>query len=413
MCGSFKDAGNSPRSFLWGSATSSYQVEGGIENNDWALAAMETQSRGNHSALSSTFFRAASPCVSSRVPFAGRSADHYHLYEKDFDLAASLSHNAHRFSLEWARIEPEEGKFNEEAIEHYRKVIQSLKKRNIIPFITLWHFTLPIWFAKMGGFKHKRSPEIFSRYCSFVIERLGNQSVFWITINEPIVWATDGYIWGKWPPFKKNIFSYKRVVKNLVKAHIVSYECIKKINPALQIGIAKNNIDFESNRNPLNKILSSALKRFKNFYFLNSIKDHQDFIGLNYYIHKKFGGKSKSSTSLPLSDMGWEIYPPGIYHCLLDLRKYKKPVYITENGIADALDTKRADFIKDSLEWVKRAMEEGVDIKGYFYWSLLDNFEWSYGFEKRFGLIEVNYDTMERKIRPSAYVYKKIIESNS
>ena len=149
--------------------------------------------------------------------------------------------------------------------------------------------------------------------------------------------------------------------------------------------------------------------KFWNFYFLNKIKNHLDFIGLNYYFHRKlFGNENKD-----VSDTGWEIYPRGIYHCLKDLKKYNLPIYITENGLADAKDTKREKFIKEHLLWAHKAIEEGVDLRGYFYWSLLDNFEWAHGFEPRFGLVEVDYKTMERKIRPSAWEYKKVCETNS
>lgn len=365
-----------PEGFLWGSATSSYQVEGGIENNDWAASARE-----------------------GKVPPADRATNHYNLYEQDFDLAKSLGHNAHRFSIEWARVEPEEGKFNEEAIEHYRKVLEALRARGIEPFVTLYHWTLPIWFVEKGSWLNKKVPQVFSKYCEYVVSRLGDLAKFWITINEPEVFISQGYLKGIWPPFKKNIFQYFKVAKNLISSHKASYNVIKKINPELQIGIAKNNIYFEN---------LPVLRYFWNFYFLNKIKNHQDFIGLNYYFHRRFGGNENKE----VTDMGWEIYPEGIYHVLKELKKYQKPIYITENGLADSKDEKRAKFIKDHLRWAHRAIQEGVDLRGYLHWSLLDNFEWAHGFGPRFGLIEVDYQTMERHIRPSAWEYAKICRSN-
>ncbi|TSC74845.1 MAG: beta-glucosidase [Parcubacteria group bacterium Gr01-1014_44] len=358
-----------PDGFLWGSATSSYQVEGGIENNDWAASARE-----------------------GKVPPAGRATDHYHLYEKDFDLAKSLGHNAHRFSIEWARIEPEEGRFSEEAIEHYRKVLEALRARGMEPFVTLHHWTLPLWFAEKGGWLGKDAPKIFARYCEYVVSRLGDMAKFWITINEPEVFIAHGYLKGNWPPFKKSIFKYFKATKILLSSHLASYNIIKKINSELRVGIAKNN----------------SYHWFWNFYFLNKIKNHQDFIGLNYYFHRRFF-KNKNKE---ISDMGWEIYPEGICHVLKELKKYKKPVYITENGLADAKDQKREKFIKEHLQWAHRALQEGVDLRGYMYWSLLDNFEWAHGFEPRFGLVEVNYETLERRIRPSAWEYAKICKAN-
>jgi len=393
-----------PEGFFWGSATSAYQVEGGIENNDWASHCRDCQAFG---------------CKSHKTPLpcAGRACDHYNLYEKDFGIAKSLSQNAHRFSIEWARIEPEEGKFDETEIEHYRKVLKALQERGIEPFITLWHFTLPVWFAHMGGFENPKSPDFFSRYCEYVVKNLGQGSgapKFWITMNEPSVYADMGFLNGLWPPFKKwyypwYLFSGFGTLKNLAMSHNVAYRKIKAANSALQIGIATNNISFESNNNPFNRLLAKFLIWFSNHRFLRKIEDRQDFIGLNYYFYKKFGDKKQYEKS----DLGWDIYPKGIYNVLMELKQYHKPVYVTENGIADAKDTKRAKFIREHLYWVKRAIDDKMDIRGYFYWSLLDNYEWADGFKPRFGLVEVDYETMERRIRPSAYEYKRICEANS
>ena len=243
---------------------------------------------------------------------------------------------------------------------------------------------------------------------------------YWITMNEPMVYANNSYLKGTWPPFNKNFFRFLKVIKTLISSHLASHIMILRhygmsqnqailcndksshniAIPKVKIGIAKNNIYFEN---------FPLINHFWNFYFLNKIKNHLDFIGLNYYFHRKlFGNENKD-----VSDTGWEIYPRGIYHCLKDLKKYNLPIYITENGLADAKDTKREKFIKEHLLWAHKAIEEGVDLRGYFYWSLLDNFEWAHGFEPRFGLVEVDYKTMERKIRPSAWEYKKVCETNS
>ncbi|MBI2670158.1 MAG: glycoside hydrolase family 1 protein [Candidatus Yanofskybacteria bacterium] len=375
-----------PDKFFWGSATSSYQVEGGIEYNDWAQAARE-----------------------GKMPAAGKAADHYNRYEEDFDIAKSLNQNAHRFSIEWARIEPEEGRFDEDAIEHYRKVLQALRGKGLEPFVTLWHFTLPIWFAKMGGFENKKAPFYFARYCEYVVSRLGERAQFLITINEPMIYAGQSYMKGIWPPFRKNIFKFIKVVNNLIMSHNIVYGKIKLSDPNILIGIAKNNMDFDSSRfNFAGRLIQIFLRLFWNHYFLKKISRQQDFIGLNFYFHKHFGYKIYEKKS----DMGWAIYPPAIHHVLMELKKYRKPIYIAENGIADAVDSKRAKFIKDHLYWVHRAIHDGIDVRGYFYWSLLDNFEWDKGFEPRFGLVEMNYETMERGIRSSAYEYKKICETN-
>ncbi len=383
-----------PEGFFWGSATSAYQVEGGIENNDWAEAARQ-----------------------GKVPPAGRACDHYNLYEKDFDIAKSLGQNTHRFSIEWARIEPEEGKFDEIEIKHYRKVLKALRERGIEPFVTLWHFTLPVWFARMGGFENKKAPFYFSRYCEYVVKNLEQGSdapKFWITINEPSVYTYMIFLRGLWPPFHKQFIPlrflyFPKVMNNLVASHNMAYKKIKAGNPSSQIGIASNLTNFESSKNPFSRLWAKFMSWSLNHKFLLKIKKCQDFIGLNYYFHKRYGGEDIYDKC----DRGFSIYPRGIYNVLSELKRYHKPVYVTENGIADAKDAKRAKFIKDHLYWVKRAIDDKVDVRGYFYWSLLDNFEWECGFGQRYGLVEINYETMERKIRSSAYEYKRICENNS
>lgn len=399
-----------PKGFLWGSATASYQVEGGIgpvveiPNATTESSQNPKDNRNFHYGVENNWSNAAQ---NGKVPAAGFACDSYNRYEEDFDIAKSLNQNAHRFSIEWARIEPEEGKFDEKEVGHYRKVLDALRERGLEAFVTLWHFTLPIWFAKKGGFENPKSPEIFARYCEYIVGKLGDKAKFWVTINEPMVYASNGYRKGAWPPFKKNIFNFMKVINNLVMSHNLAYEKIKNIDSLAQIGVAKNNIDFQANWNPLYCLLSSFLNWFWNYRFLNRIE--QDFIGLNYYFHKKFGDKAIYEKS----DMGWDIYPRGIYNLLIKLKRYGKPIYITENGLADAADSRHEKFVKEHLQWINKAIQDGADVNGYFYWSLLDNFEWAHGFGPRFGLVEMNYETMERKIRPSAYEYAKICKENS
>ena len=399
-----------PENFYWGAATASYQVEGGIENTDWAKAARD-----------------------GRVPVCGLACDHYNRYEADFDLAEDLGHNAHRFSVEWARIEPEDGKFDESAIEHYRAVLQALRARNIEPFITLWHFTLPLWFSEKGGFERTDSPEIFARYCAYVVEKLGDLCNNFSTINEPNVYGSNGWLRGSWPPFKrfaltdmvsitnsgrtfeskanrgiKPLFTWSRVMKNLARANNAAYTSIKKIKPSSNINFVHHVIVFDSNWNPFNKLKAYVANAMWTHKFMKRTKGHYDSIGLNYYFYTQFGDKRKWRKT----DMDWNFAPEHIYDALMMLKRYDKPIYISEAGLADATDANRAEYITGQVEGALRAMHDGVDIRSHIYWSLLDNYEWALGFEKRFGLIEVDYTTLERKIRPSAYVYKQIIEAN-
>jgi beta-glucosidase len=394
-----------PAGFLWGAATSSHQVEGG-NRNDWT----EWEAQSAKLKVESAKFKNWQDFILKNYPnplqeenyISGRACDHYHRFREDFDIAKSLGHNAHRFSIEWSRIEPEEGKFNEREIEHYREVISALRERGMEPFVTLWHWTLPLWVRDKGGVENKNFPKYFSSYVEKILYAFKDDVRFWITLNEPEIYTFDSYVKGVWPPQKRSLVSALRVIRNLVRSHKLAHEKIYAIAKDARVGIAKNNIYFDN-------LLAPFLNRVWNFWFLDKISSTQDFIGLNYYFRGR-GYSLKKNEDKEVSDMGWESYPEGVYPVLKDLQKYNRPIYITENGIADARDEKRAQFIKDHLRRVVKAMQEGVDVRGYFYWSLLDNFEWDKGFWPRFGLVEVDYKTLERKIRPSAWAYRRIIE---
>ena len=373
-----------PEGFLWGSATSSYQVEGGIENCDWALEAKN-----------------------GKVPFCGDACMHYSNYKDDFDIVESLGHNAHRMSVEWARIEPTEGVFDEKEIAHYREVIQNLKSRNLYVSLTIWHFTLPVWFYEKGGFEAGNGADVFTRYALKVIDSFSDIVDDFATINEPMVWTSNGYIHANWPPFKRTIKKHVDILNTLAKAHNNIYKKAKEKNKDLVIGVVKDNIYFEG-KNFLTKKIAKFLTWFWNDRFLDKVAGNVDYIGLNYYFHSPILFKSNGDRT----DMGWEIYPKGLYHMLMDLKKYNVPVTVAENGIADEGDTRRTEFIREHIRWVHKAIEDGVPVIGYSYWSLLDNYEWALGFKKRFGLVNVDYDTMERGIRNSAYAYKYICEHN-
>lgn len=400
-----------PDGFYWGAATASYQVEGGIENTDWAKAAKE-----------------------GRVPECGASSDHYHRYIQDFDIAKSLGHTAHRLSIEWARIEPQEGQFDEMAIAHYRQVLLALKDRGITPFVTIWHFTLPLWFSESGGFERKDSPELFARYSAHAVEQLGDLCNHFSTMNEPNVFGSNGWLRGSWPPFKRfsltdiisitnsgrtheskakkgvsSLFKYFKVMKNLAISHNQAYKVIKKASPKTEVSVVKHVIVFDANWNPFNKLKAAIANYFWTSIFMNRVKKHCDSIGLNYYFYTQFGDKRNWRKT----DMDWNFAPGHIYEALMRLGKYKKPLFVSESGIADADDSGRAEYIQKQVEGTWRAIQDGVDVRGHLYWSLLDNYEWALGFEKRFGLVEINYQTMDRKIRPSAYVYKEICDTNS
>ncbi len=406
-----------PKNFLWGSATSAHQVEGNNYNNwsEWEKENAKKLAKEARNKWTNWQQKKFPEMFQPENYISGRACDHYQRYKEDFDMAKNLGHNTHRFSIEWSRIEPEEGKFDEKEIEHYRKVILALRARGIEPFVTLWHWTNPIWITKKGGENNKQFPIYFSRYVKKIIQELGDVVDYWITINEPMSVIANSYIAGAWPPQKRNVLAAWRVYKILAKTHNEAYKTIHKINNNTKVGFANIITDFEANnkKSQLDRVIVKVANYLTRDKFLKLTNNHNDFLTVQYYFHKKikFLGVAKNKNKKN-SDLGWEIYPEGIYHILKDLQKYHLPIYITENGLADADDSRREEFIKKHLRWVHKAIQEGVDVRGYFYWSLLDNFEWDKGFWPRFGLVKVNFKTQERKIRLSALAYAKICQNN-
>jgi beta-glucosidase len=398
-----------PEGFLWGAATSAYQVEGNNINSDWW-----------------SWEKAA-----GLKEVSGEACRHYELYRQDFDLARSLNHNAHRLSLEWSRIEPEEGKFSSRELEHYTDVILSLKECNLEPIITLHHFSNPLWFAKLGGWQNRKASDYFLRFVEQVVNRFANRVRYWVTINEPLVYVYHAYILGFWPPQAKSLLKARRVEKNLTSAHIKAYKLIHSIyrNNKLNqpsVSIAKNMPAFVACRHNIKDRLSVYLRdRFFNFNLLDKLMRYRclDFIGVNYYSRtlievEKWSLRNlmadvckNNHHSLPKNSMGWDIYPEGLYSVLLKLKKYNLPIIILENGICTDDDKLRWDFIEKHLENINLAMEEGVNVTGYIYWSLIDNYEWDKGFGERFGLIEVDYNTYQRTIRESAKKFSLVCKT--
>lgn len=395
-----------PKGFLWGSATSAYQVEGGNVNSDWYE--WEAQQKGK--------------LVASRC---GKATNHYKLFKEDFALAHDLHQNAHRLSLEWARLEPRDGVWDYHEVEHYREVLTELRRLKIKTFVTLHHFTNPQWFSDRGGWIAPGAHRYFERYVKFVVKYLGDLIDFWITINEPMVYVSQAYLAGAWAPGIKSIPKALKVFRALLKAHTVAYECIHaRCNDRCSVGIANNVISLYAYRKHAfaDQALLQLTDWMWNHSFYTFSRSEHDFIGINYYFHYRIKNATLKPWNLFIdikkenrdtSDIGWEIYPPGIFDVLLDLNSYQLPIYITENGIATDNDDRRARFLVSYLKEIYHALGAGVRIKGYFYWSLLDNFEWEKGFDARFGLIGVDYKTYARTVRPSALAYKRICQENA
>jgi len=397
-----------PKDFYWGAATSSYQVEGNNVNADWW--SWEAQA--------------------GKEP-SGPACRHYEFYEQDFDLVKSLNHNAHRLSIEWSRIEPREGEFSEEALQHYINVVKALRSRGIEPMVTLHHFTNPLWFSNSGGWLNPRCVKRFVRYCDLVTRALAPYVHFWFTINEPSVYFSHAYLWGMWPPQEKSFFKMKAVHDHFNEAHIEAYRLIHQIYKELNIAppavsIAQHMQAIVScDRGLKNRWAVAMRKQLYNLEILDHLARHKtlDFIGVNYYsrhlvhVHSWWIGNLLMETCkdnhhpLNKNSLGWDIYPQGLAQVLLDLKKYDLPVIISENGICATDDNGRWEYIQSHLANVHLSMQQGVNVSGYLYWSLMDNFEWAHGYGPRFGLIDIDYDTQQRTIRESARKFAKVCQT--
>lgn len=414
-----------PKNFLWGSATAAHQVEGGLKNDwsEWEKNAANKLARNAFERLKyisryiSTTPNWNKVKREATLPtnyISARASDHYNRFKEDLDLAHELNHNAYRFSIEWSRIQPAPRVFDDKEIRHYRQVVVYCKKLRIEPVITLFHFTLPLWVSKKGGWENPETPKLFASFAEKIAKEFKDVN-YWTVLNEPMAYVANSYGGGLRPPEVTNIFRGYKVARLLIEGHKRAYLKLKKHNRKAKIGVAKHLIYFQiANRNPVNKLLAGICNRVFNLYFLDKISNHLDFIGVNYYFRNLINmGINKSDYKGKVSDLGWELYPEGIYHICLQLTKrYGKPLLITEHGLADSADKHRSWYITETLKYLQKAMRNGANVIGYLHWSLMDNFEWDFGFWPRFGLLEVNYKTQSRRIRPSARTLSKIIEAS-
>ncbi|HLC45077.1 MAG: hypothetical protein A2722_02655 [Candidatus Doudnabacteria bacterium RIFCSPHIGHO2_01_FULL_50_11] len=393
-----------PEGFLWGAAISAHQTEGNnINSNWWAW---------EHSERRASELRSQGRNPAEYV--SGQACDFYHRYESDFDLLTKLNMNAFRLSIEWARLEPQQGWFDRDEVEHYRRVLEALKKRGIKTFVTLHHFTLPQWFAERGGFTRKANIPLFLNYVRLAAEEFSPLVDFWVTINEPEIYGSHSYILGRFPPQRKSHWLTFVAVNTLIACHNQAYPILKKYNN-VPVGLAYHLVDLVPT-SIYSRFTRDVMHYITNRYVLRRTIRRCDYIGVNYYGHSHvgvWGRKIRHKTHHMLTDLDWAIHPDGLERVLLDLRKYHKPLYITENGLADAGDIKRERFIHDHLLYTHRAIEQGADVRGYLHWSLMDNFEWAHGFSPRFGLVAVDYPTQARTIRPSALSYAEICKTNT
>jgi len=383
---------------LWGTATSAHQIEGNNKNSDWWDWEVNKPARRKW------------PLEPS-----GIACDSYNRYEEDFDLCKQMNNNAIRISVEWARIEPVRGNFDRVEIDHYKKVLQAARDRGLKTFVTLHHFTNPLWFSRMGGWTRFRSAKYFAKYAAVCAKEFSELTDFFLTINEPEVIVSAGYLTGWFYPGKHNPIAGALVELNLHRSHNRAYSAMKKSTDK-PIGIVKNVAWFETD--PKKSIF---LDRWlgKLGMFLNTglsllfVRKNLDFLGVNYYFTNRFVKLHRKNLNDKLDDLGWWIRAEGLEQSLLYLKKYKLPIYVTENGLADAEDSRRKDFIHDHLAACWNAIQKGVDLRGYLHWSLIDNYEWHQGFWPRFGLVEIDrQNNLQRKPRPSFHYYAEICKNN-
>jgi len=411
-----------PPGFLWGCATASHQVEGNCTKNHWWAWEQE----GGHIRDGSV---------------SGLACDHYNRFEEDFALARELGHNAHRISIEWSRIEPEEGRWDSAEVDHYRRVLESMHRNGLTPLVTLHHFTNPLWFQQRGGWLLPESLDLIARYAAFMARELGDLVPIWLTINEPMVVAAESYLMGLHPPCEQDLTKAMTVARHMLLAHGRMYQAIREAtthNP--RIGPVKQMPHFE----PLDpaseedRQAAQSIDNLFNEFFLAGVdqgvvpppvgqgeevpglKGTWDIIGLNHYTRTLVSAEGQEPpgtfASPPegaeVTAMGDEVYPEGIYHQLIRLAKYQKPIYVTENGISTLDDEQRCRYLLRYLREVQRAISDGADVRGYLQWTFVDNFEWAEGFAQKFGIVAMEPGTLRRIPKPSAYMYREIAAHN-
>lgn len=395
----------------WGASTSAHQYEGKNYNQwtEWELsnASELAQTAPDKYKWLPRWDEVAPQATKPDNYVSGIAVDHYSRYEEDYDLAKSLNLNSMRISIEWSRIEPKKGEWDEVEIDHYRNQLKSLRRHGFEPFVCLWHWTMPIWFTKSGGFANRTNIKYFVRFCEKIAVELGELFTYVITLNEPNVYVGQSYQSGIWPPQHKSLLDSVRVYRNLIKAHIMTYRSLKNIRKRFKIGLAMHMIAFYAGNSSAFTRLSIKIRSYIwNWYYLNRSRDFHDYIGINYYMANQIVGLKTKNPDRQVSDMGWNMEPARIELVLLEAHKrFDKPIIVTENGVADSRDAYRQWWLEQTFRGMSRAIEKGAKIDGYLHWSLLDNFEWADGFWPRFGLIEIDRSTLARKPRTSSAWY--------
>lgn len=409
-----------PSNFMWGASTAAHQVEGGTHNQwtEWEQAhaqelADTAESRWNWLPLWSEI---QASVTKPENYISGNGVDHYHAYPEDFALLKKYGMNTFRFGIEWSRIEPQEGQWDEAEITHYRTYIAAMRQAGIEPVVSLWHWTMPVWFTDKGGMAKRSNLQYWRRYMRKLARALDwSQLTYVLTINEANTYSGTSYQTGEWPPQEKSNIKSLRVYYNLVNAHRISVQELKPNNPHLLFGAAHqcNYVVPTRPRNVTDWLMVRVQKYYWNWWYLNRINSTQDFIGINYYFtdYRKGLHLLPKNPSSPINDLGWYMHPTGIEQVINEAwKRYRKPILITENGVADRHDQYRKWWLDETFLALERSLKSGSRLIGYLHWSLLDNFEWAAGWWPQFGLIAVDRSTMQRKPKPSIAHYAELIK---
>lgn len=411
-----KSGGSFPQGFLWGAAIAGHQAEGDNVNSDaWFLENTKP-----------TEFREPS----------GSAVDHYRLFDQDIALLASLGLNTFRFSIEWARVEPVEGMFSLAALEHYRDVLQACRKRGIKAMVSFNHFVTPRWFAARGGWEADGSPQLFARYCDKVARHLGHLMDAATTFNEPnlprLLFGIPGPLAGMADNprmremlanagkaagtgrFSAWIFGdFAKIEAGLLRGHELGYQAIKAVRPQLPVGLTIAIADDQAVDGGEAMVARKRAIAYEPWF--KAVSSNGDFIGVQTYTRELIGpdGVRPPPKGAVVTSAHMELYPQALEATIrYTAQQVKLPIYVTENGISTNDDTQRVDYIRTAVGGVANCLKDGIDVRGYIHWALLDNFEWIFGFGPQFGLISVDRSTMKRTIKPSAYVLGKIAKAN-
>jgi beta-glucosidase len=384
-----------PEGFTWGTATAAHQIEGGNANNDWWE------------------FEHAPDTVCAEP--SGDACDSWDRWREDVELVASLGLDNYRFSVEWSRIEPAEGEFSRAALAHYRELCAALRDRGIDPVVTLHHFTTPRWLTDQGGWESGAAVERFGRFSEVVAGALGDVMSRACTINEPNVVAVMGWMAGMFPPGKTDKDQSRAVAQNLIAGHRVAVEAVRGAAPGVPVGLTLSMTDYQLLEGGEAKLESR--RHHSEDVFLDGTGG-DDFLGVQVYTRNRIGpnGWAGAEPGVPVLDMGYEFYPASLANCLRRAWDYtggRLPLLVTENGIGTTDDVQRIDYVRQALDGVLDVIAEGIDVRGYTYWSLLDNFEWALGYRPRFGLVSVDRASFARTPKPSAAWFSSVAAANA